>query len=112
MGIEVFVSNNMRVFVQRPKMVEHSFTADEEPLDDGVKITQVLVIVLKIATAVAHAPALVEGTLQFEKRLADLFCINRHLMPFPIIYRLAIIGHQCAKEGEIRHISGVNRTLI
>jgi len=76
-------------------MLDDRRTANKEPLDDGVEIADIVVVVVEIAVAVSCASALVERALQLENRRTDLLHIHRHLCSFQTIKGMAISGQPC-----------------
>jgi len=80
--VEIFAPHDLRILIQLQEMLDDGRTANKDPLDDGVEIADIVVVVVEIAVAVSCASALVERALQLENRRTDLLHIHRHLCSF------------------------------
>jgi len=93
--VEIFAPHDLRILIQLQEMLDDGRTANKDPLDDGVEIADIVVVVVEIAVAVSCASALVERALQLENRRTDLLHIHRHLCSFQTIKGMAISGQPC-----------------
>ena len=105
MRVEVLVSHDMGVLVELRKVSNHGGTTDEQRLDHRIEIADVFMVVIKVSTAIAGAPPLVERTLQVEKGLGDIVGFGFHLSSFHDGLSMAIIGHGwCESKVNTVHI--------